>query len=90
MLNDYGIVQKKLVMYCDSTRAINITKNPVQHIKTKHIDIRKHFLRELVEQGFVDLEYVTTQKQLADILTKSMDAVRFEEFWQTLKICVLE
>lgn len=69
--------------------AINITKNPMQHSKTKHIDIRYHFLIALVEQGVIVLEYVTTQKQLANVLTKSLDAVRFEELQQALVICVL-
>lgn len=89
MLNDYGIIQQQLIMYCDNTSAINITKNHVQHSKSKHIGIRYHFIRELVEQGVVELEYVPSLKQIVDILTKPLDAVRFEEFWQALEICVL-
>lgn len=48
-------------MLYDNTRAININKNLVQQNKTKYIDIKHHFFRELVEQGVLDLEYVTTQ-----------------------------
>lgn len=55
----------------------------------KHINIRYHIIRELVEQGVVDLEYVTTHKQLVNILTKSLGALRFKELWQALGIWVL-
>lgn len=89
MLNDYEIIQKQLIMFCDNMSAINITNNPVWHDKTKHIDIMNHFIRELMEQGVVELEYATTQKKLADILRKSLDDVRFEELWKAMEICVL-
>lgn len=59
MLNDFGITQKQLVMYYDNTSAINITNNLIEHNKTNDIDIRHHFIGELVEQDVVDLEYVT-------------------------------
>lgn len=70
MLNDYGIVQMKLVMYCDNTNAISTMKKTMQHGKTEHIDIKHYFIRELVYQGIVDVEYATTQKQLAEIVAK--------------------
>ena len=56
MLADYGIIQDTLVVYCDNTSAINISKNPDQHSRTKHIDIRHHFIRELVENKTVVIE----------------------------------
>ena len=61
MLADYGIVQNTLVVYCDNTSAINISKNPVQHSRTKHIDIRHHFIRELVENKTVVIEHVAIE-----------------------------
>ncbi|XP_024017331.1 uncharacterized protein LOC112090391, partial [Morus notabilis] len=88
MLEDYGIIQDVLTVFCDNTSAINISKNPVQHSRTKHINIRHHFIRELVENKTVVLEYVTTEKQLADIFTKPLDAVRFEALRTALGICV--
>ncbi|XP_051134932.1 secreted RxLR effector protein 161-like [Andrographis paniculata] len=51
MLHDYGIVQDSFTLFCDNTSAINIFKNPVQHGRTKHINIRYHFIRDLVENG---------------------------------------
>ncbi|KAK1564465.1 hypothetical protein Q3G72_003838 [Acer saccharum] len=58
MLVDYGFNQGTLTLFCDNMNAINISKNPVQHSKTKHIDIRHHFIRELVENKCIVLEHV--------------------------------
>ena len=60
LLHDYGICQKHLTIYCDNTSAINISKNPVQHSRTKHIEFRHHFIRELVEDGTLTLEFIHT------------------------------
>ena len=62
MLEDSGIVLDYLTLYCDNTSAINMSKNPLQHSRTKHIDIRHHFIRELVKNKIVVLEYVETEK----------------------------
>ncbi|XP_058784318.1 uncharacterized protein LOC131659097 [Vicia villosa] len=67
-----------MTLYCDNFSAINISKNPIQHSRTKHIDIRHHFIRELVEDKVIYLEHVSTELQLADIFTKSLDATQFE------------
>ena len=55
LLFDYGICQKHLIIYCDNISAINISKNPVQHSCTKHIEIRHHFIRDLVKDGILTL-----------------------------------
>ena len=89
MLEDYGIVQDTLIVYCDNTSAINISKNPVQHSRTKHIDIRHHFIRELVENKSVVIEHVATDMQLADIFTKALDASRFISLRKALGICIV-
>ena len=60
LLHDYGICQEHLIIYCDNTSAINISKNPVQHSRTKHIEIRHHFIRELVKDGTLTLEFIHT------------------------------
>ncbi|XP_019195716.1 PREDICTED: uncharacterized protein LOC109189560 [Ipomoea nil] len=78
MLLEYGLTQQTMTLYCDNVSAINISKNPVQHSRTKHIDIRHHYIRDLVESMEIELEYIQTDKQLADILTKPLDANRFE------------
>ncbi|GJT84130.1 hypothetical protein Tco_1058472 [Tanacetum coccineum] len=65
-------------MYCDSKSAIAISCNPVQHSKTKHIDIRYHFIKEHVERGTVEIYFVGTEYQLADLFTKALPKERFE------------
>jgi hypothetical protein len=62
---------------CDSTSSISVAKNPMLHSRTKHIEVRYHFLRDNVEKGNIDLIYVPTEKQLADILTKPLDQATF-------------
>ena len=61
-----------IVIHCDNTSAINISKNPVMHSKTKHIPIKYHFLREQVSQKVVKLEHVHTKEKIADIFTKPL------------------
>ena len=65
-------IKELVVMYCDNTSAINISKNPVMHSKTKHIAIKYHFLRELVQDKEVRLKYVNTKEQIVDIFTKAL------------------
>lgn len=77
-LKDYGLSFSGVPLLCDNTSAINIAKNPVQHSRTKHIEIRYHFLRDNVEKGTIVLEFVESEKQLADIFTKPLDRSRFE------------
>ncbi|GJV26351.1 retrovirus-related pol polyprotein from transposon TNT 1-94 [Tanacetum coccineum] len=66
-LTDYGFYFDKIPMYCDSKAAIAISCNPVQHSRTKHIDVRYHFIKEQVEKGIVELFFVRTEYQLADV-----------------------
>ncbi|XP_040379776.1 uncharacterized mitochondrial protein AtMg00810-like [Oryza brachyantha] len=77
-LRDYGLSFSSVPLLCDNTSAINIAKNHVQHSRTKHIEIRYHFLRDNVEKGTIVLEFVESERQLADILTKPLDRSRFE------------
>ena len=65
-------IKDPFVIYSDNTNAINISKNPVMHSKTKHIAIKYHFLRELVQDKEVRLEYVNTKEQIAYIFTKPL------------------
>ena len=78
MLEEYNVRQEVMTLFCDNMSAINISKNHVLHSRTKHIDIRHHFIRELVEDKIVTLEHVATKNQLADIFTKALDANQFE------------
>ncbi|GJS20809.1 putative ribonuclease H-like domain-containing protein [Tanacetum coccineum] len=77
-LTDYGFHFDKIPMYCDSKAAIAISCNPVQHSHTKHIDVRYHFIKEHVEKGIVELFFVGTEYQLADLFTKALSEDRFK------------
>ncbi|GJR34631.1 retrovirus-related pol polyprotein from transposon TNT 1-94 [Tanacetum coccineum] len=77
-LSDYGFAYNRIPMYCDNKSAIALCCNNVQHSRSKHIDIRHHFIREQVEKGVVELYFVRTEYQLADIFTKALPRERFE------------
>nr|GEU94677.1 putative ribonuclease H-like domain-containing protein [Tanacetum cinerariifolium] len=77
-LTDYGFHFDKIPMYCDSKAAIAISCNPVQHSRTKHIDVRYHFIKERIEKGIVELFLVETEYQLADLFTKALPEERFK------------
>jgi hypothetical protein len=78
-----GEIQQKLAdcitLKIDNQSAISLIMNPVFHDRTKHIDLRYHFIREYVEEGKVEPEFVSSEKQLADILTKPLGRVRFQQ-----------
>ncbi|GKE86895.1 hypothetical protein Tco_1560637 [Tanacetum coccineum] len=71
-LTDYGLGFDKIPMYCDNKSAIALCCNNVQHSRSKHIDIRFHFIKENVENGVIELYFVNTEFQLADIFTKAL------------------
>ncbi|GJZ64248.1 retrovirus-related pol polyprotein from transposon TNT 1-94 [Tanacetum coccineum] len=75
---DYGLGFNKILMYCDNKSAIALCCNNVQHSRSKHIDIRFYFIKEQVENGVVELYFVNTEYQLADIFTKALGRERIE------------
>ena len=88
MLTDYGYPQSLFTIYCDSTSAINISKNSVQHSRTKHIDIRYHFIRGLVEDGILMLSHLSSESQLADLFTKALDWQTFTHLRNLVGVCL--
>ncbi|RVW31461.1 Retrovirus-related Pol polyprotein from transposon RE1 [Vitis vinifera] len=64
-------------LYCDNKSAINIAHNPIQHDRTKHIEIDKHFIKEKLEEGVVCMSYIPSEHQLVDILTKGLNSSMF-------------
>ena len=69
---------RTLVLGCDSQSAVHSAKNAMFHARTKHIDVRYHFIRQILEDGLVTLTKVRTQYNPADILTKSLPKARHE------------
>ena len=76
-LCDFGLKFDNVHIFCDNTSAINLTKNPIHHSRTKHIDIRHHFIREHVQNGHITLEFVSSNNQLADIFIKPLNEDSF-------------
>nr|GEV59448.1 hypothetical protein [Tanacetum cinerariifolium] len=77
LLTDYGFHFNKIPIYCDSKSAIAISCNPVQHSRTKHIVVRYHFIKENAKKDTIELYFVKTDYQLADLFTKAIPADRF-------------
>jgi hypothetical protein len=76
-LSDFSEECSHVPLMCDSTSAISVAKYPVLHSRTKHIEVRYHFLRDNVEKENIDLIHVPTEKQLVDILTKPLVQATF-------------
>ncbi|GJU25036.1 integrase, catalytic region, zinc finger, CCHC-type containing protein [Tanacetum coccineum] len=77
-LSDYGFKFNKIPLYCDNQSAIALSCNNVHHTRSKHIDIRHHFIKEQAENKVVEVYFVETKYQLADIFTKALPRERFE------------
>ena len=77
-------------LYSDNMLALTLTKNAVLHSRTKHIDIRHHFIRDLVAKGTVEVMFCSTNQQVADILTKSLSSGKHEYFRLQMGICNFE
>nr|GEW79496.1 retrovirus-related Pol polyprotein from transposon TNT 1-94 [Tanacetum cinerariifolium] len=77
-LTDYDIIYKKVPIFCDNTNVIAILNNPVLHSRTKHIDIRYHFIKDHILKGDIKLHFIPTQYQLVDIFTKPLNEPTFK------------
>ncbi|GJT32497.1 retrovirus-related pol polyprotein from transposon TNT 1-94 [Tanacetum coccineum] len=77
-LQDYGFNYNKIPLYCDSQSAIEISCNPMQHSRTKHIHTRYHFIKEQIENGIIEIYFVKIEYQLADMFTKALPEDQFK------------
>jgi hypothetical protein len=69
---EYMKEKKAMVIRCDNQGVISLTKNPTQYVRTKHIDVQHHFVREQVENGEVMFKYCSMEDMVADVLTKGL------------------
>ncbi|XP_070004811.1 uncharacterized protein [Nicotiana sylvestris] len=77
-LEDFGVFNNCVPLLCDNTSTVNMTKNPIQHKRTKHIDVRYHFLRDNVEKGLICMKFCNTEDQIIDIFMKALSREHFE------------
>jgi hypothetical protein len=85
-LREYGYKLSKVPHLCDNESAIRMADNPVEHSRTKHIDIWYHFLRDHQQKGDIKIAYVSTHNQLAEIFTKPLDEKTFSKLRNELNI----
>ena len=79
LVADLGIKEDMPLLHCDCQSAIQLAKNPVFHAKTKHVDVKYHFIRELIEDKQLQLVKVHTTENPADLLTKGLPKTSFEQ-----------
>ena len=84
VLNDLQACVSLLKIMEDNQGVIAIAKNPVAHARTKHIDIRFHYVREAIEEGIIEIEYCPTDVVIADLLTKPLSKKRLERLRQMM------
>jgi hypothetical protein len=88
-MSDFGEEYTHVALQCGSTSAISVAKNLVLHSKTKHIEVRYHFLRDNAEKRKISLIHVPTHDQLADIFTKPLDQAPFTNLRGELGVCLI-
>jgi len=86
-LENFGLKYNLVPIRCDNTSAINLIKNPIQHSRTKHIEIRYHFIRDHVQNGNIKIEFVASENQLADIFTKPLNEETFCKIRREIGMC---
>jgi hypothetical protein len=77
-------IKVAVILYCDNQSAIHLDENPVFHVRTKHIEVHYHFIKEKVLQEEIELKHVNTKDQVADLFTKSLSGNKFESFCHQL------
>jgi hypothetical protein len=87
MLSDMQMQQREPTpLFCDNQGVMKLAKNPVFHERTKHVDTHCHFIRQLVEDGTIELQYCPTEDQTADIFTKSLGPEKHVKFRKKLGV----
>ncbi|XP_048226569.1 uncharacterized mitochondrial protein AtMg00810-like [Ricinus communis] len=79
-----------VVIYCDNNSTIKLSKNPVLHGRSKHIDVKYHYLRDLDKDGKIDLKYCRSEEQLTDIFTKALKVFPFQDLRKIIGVCTLK
>jgi len=77
-LEDFQIYANSIPIFCDNTAAICLSNNSILHSRAKHIEIKHHFIKNYVQKGILDIQFIDTKNQCADIITKPLTVERFD------------
>jgi hypothetical protein len=86
-MRDFGVIFERVPLMCDNTCAIFVAKNTVFHKRMRHLERIHHFLRDHVEKGDIEMRYIDTEMQLADIFIKLLDSSRFAALRGEIGVC---
>jgi hypothetical protein len=86
-MRDFGVRFEIVPLMCDNISDISVAKNPTIHKRTRHLEMRHHFLRDHVEKGDIEIRYIDTERQLADIFIKPLYASCFADLRGEIGIC---
>jgi hypothetical protein len=86
-MRDFGVSFERVPLMCDNTSAISVAKNLVFHKRMRNLERRHHFLRNHIEKEDIEMRYIDTERQLADIFTKPLDASRFAGLREKIGVC---
>jgi hypothetical protein len=88
-MRDFGVIFERVPIMCDNTSVISVAKNPVFHKRMRHLERRHHFLRDHVEKRDIEMRYIDTERQLADIFTKPLDSSHFTTLREKFVFAIL-
>jgi hypothetical protein len=88
-MRDFRVSFERVSLKCDNTSAISVAKNPVFHKTMRHLERKHHFLRDHIEKGDIEIRYIDTERQLADIFTKPLNSSRFADLRGKLMFVIL-
>jgi hypothetical protein len=86
----FGLGLEATCIWCDNQSCMKLSENPVFHDRSKHIEIRYYYIRDMVQRGAVRLQFVTTEDQVADVFTKPLSRTKFEYFRDKLGVVPLQ
>jgi hypothetical protein len=86
-MRDFGVTFERVLLMCDNTSVISVAKNLIFHKRMRHLERRHHFLRDHVEKENIEMRYIDTERQLADIFKKPLDVSRFVDLRGKFGVC---
>jgi hypothetical protein len=86
-MRDFRVRFESVPLMCDNTSAISVVKNSVFHKKMRYVERRHHFMRDHVKKGDIEMRYIDTERQLANIFIKPLDSSRFADLWGGIGVC---